>query len=209
MSPSRPPRGTGPTPARRGQRHPQATKNEVRFTDPAIDDLVELFKKNKPVVKWALKKCLVLERDPEAGETLGGALTRFRKITVSNRDWRIVWRITYDDSGTPIVDIAEVWAVGARSDSEVYQEMRGRVESLPPNPQTETLAEVIEILEERASRKRTAPKPLATVPSESAEAWQVADLVNYAKYPLEVAQQLTKDEATKAWEAFRRMTEPE
>lgn len=207
MSPAKPPRGTGPTPARRGQRHPQATKIEVRFTDAAIDDLTDLSKKNTPAVRWALKKCLVLEQVPEAGEPLGGSLTGFRKITVSNRDWRIVWRVTYDDSGTPIVDVAEVWAVGARSDSEVYREMRGRVASLPPNHQTKTLAEVIALLEERGRRQRTGQKPTTVAPPSPAEAWQVADLVNHAEYPLEVAQQLTKDEATKAWEDFRRTTE--
>lgn len=31
------------------------------------------------VVRWALKKCLLLEKNPEAGEQLRGALIGYRK----------------------------------------------------------------------------------------------------------------------------------
>jgi mRNA interferase RelE/StbE len=119
----------------------------VRFTDAAVADLVEMGRKGDPqVVRWALKKCLMLERDPEAGEELRGALIGYRKLTVGDRDWRVVWRVTHDAEGTPVVDVAEVWAMGARSDSEVYDEMSSRVAALSANPATVPLAEVIERL---------------------------------------------------------------
>lgn len=119
----------------------------VRFTDAAVADLERMVRKGDPqVVKWALKKCLMLERDPESGEELRGALIGYRKLSVGDRDWRVVWRVTHDDEGTPVVDVAEVWAMGARSDSEVYDEMGSRVAALSANPATLPLAEVIERL---------------------------------------------------------------
>ena len=119
----------------------------VRFTDAAVADLEGMVRKGDPqVVKWALKKCLMLERDPEAGEELRGALIGYRKLSVGDRDWRVVWRVTHDDEGTPVVDVAEVWAMGARSDSEVYDEMGSRVAALSANPATLPLAEVIQRL---------------------------------------------------------------
>jgi mRNA interferase RelE/StbE len=43
----------------------------VRCTEPAIADLERLARTGLPqVVRWVLKKCLLLERNPEAGEEL-------------------------------------------------------------------------------------------------------------------------------------------
>jgi mRNA interferase RelE/StbE len=94
----------------------------VRLIDPAVDDLRALLRLDPQIVRWALKKLLLLERNPEAGKELHGSLIGWRKLTVSDRDWRIVWRVASDDTGTVIVDVAEVWAVGARADREVYEE---------------------------------------------------------------------------------------
>lgn len=90
------------------------------------------------------KKMLILERSPEAGEPLLGALIGFRKIVVGDRDWRIVWRVVEDGGSRPILDISEIWAAGARADSEVYEELKTRIEKLGKNPKTQPLAEVIE-----------------------------------------------------------------
>jgi mRNA interferase RelE/StbE len=95
------------------------------------------------VVRWVLKKCLLLERNPEAGEELRDGLIGYWKLTVGDRDWSIVWRVTSDDTGLPVFDIAEVWAVGARSDSEVYTEMESRAATLSATPATVPLAESI------------------------------------------------------------------
>jgi len=188
----------------RGGRHPLATRTELRFTDDAIDDLIQLQKKNRPALEWAMKKFLVIERNPEAGEPLGAPLAGFRKLTISDRDWRVVWRITSDDSGTTVVDIGEIWAVGARKDSEVYQGMRARLNALPQDSQTKTLAEVLELLEAKSKHKKRSPGPTDEVEDVAAEPWQVADLVNHAGYPEELARQLTRDEARREWEEFRR-----
>ena len=77
----------------------------VQFTDPAFEDLQVMARKKDPqVVRAALKECLMLERDPEAGEPLKGGLIGYRKLVVGDRDWRIIWRVTHDDTGAIIVD---------------------------------------------------------------------------------------------------------
>jgi len=47
-----------------------------------------------------------------------------------------------DERGGLTVDIADVWAVGARSDAAVYDEMTARVATLPRTPARTALEEV-------------------------------------------------------------------
>ncbi len=115
----------------------------VRLTEDAVADLHRLHKKDPQIVRAVFKKMLLLEKSPEAGEPLLGALVGFRKLVVGDRDWRIVWRITEDASGMPILDISEIWAVGARSDGEVYEELTSRVARLGNNPKIRPLKDVI------------------------------------------------------------------
>lgn len=42
----------------------------VRLIEPAVEDLRVLLEKDPQIVRWALEKMLLLERDPEAGEAL-------------------------------------------------------------------------------------------------------------------------------------------
>ncbi len=115
----------------------------VRLTEDAVADLHRLHKKDPQIVRAVFKKMLLLEKSPEAGEPLLGALVGFRKLVVGDRDWRIVWRITEDAFGIPILDISEIWAVGARSDGEVYDELTSRVGRLGNNPKIRPLKDVI------------------------------------------------------------------
>jgi len=130
---------TPPEPARPGP--------EVWLTDAAIEDLHRL--DGAPLV-WALKKMLLLETDPYAGEPLVGRLVGYRKLVVGNRDWRLVWRVITDERGAVIIDVAEVWAVGARTDAAVYEEMVTRVDELPDGRVRRSLADVVEQLGKRA-----------------------------------------------------------
>lgn len=115
----------------------------VRLTEDAVSDLHRLYKKDPQIVRAVFKKMLLLEKSPEAGEPLLGALVGFRKLVVGDRDWRIVWRITEDASGIPILDIFEFWAVGARSDGEVYDELTSRVARMGNSPKIRPLKDVI------------------------------------------------------------------
>lgn len=118
----------------------------MRLTEDANQDLARLQKKDPQILRAVFKKMLLLERSPDAGEPLLGALVGFRKLVVGNRDYRIVWRRTQDRDAEPLLEIAEVWAAGARADSEVYEEMTARVDALKKSemPAAQALAEVIE-----------------------------------------------------------------
>jgi mRNA interferase RelE/StbE len=122
--------------------HPQRVC-VVRLTEDAIADLHRLSKKDPQIVRTVFKKMLLLERSTNAGEPLLGALIGFRKLVVGDRDWRIVWQVTADIDGTPILDISEVWAVGVRSDSEIYEELKARVARIGNDPKLQPLKDVI------------------------------------------------------------------
>ena len=112
----------------------------VSLTDPAVADLRRL---DGAPLAWALKNMLLLESDALAGEPLLGSLVGYRKLVVGNRDWRVIWRATTDERGTLTVEIAEVWAVGARSDGDVYAEMERRVASLGATPVRRSLEAIV------------------------------------------------------------------
>ena len=112
---------------RKSGRHPRAERVEVRFTSWALEDLRQLHKADPQSVLVVAAKIEMIQRNPEVGEPLRGPLAGFRKLAVRNRSLRIIWRVTWEDDGTAIVDIAEVWAVGRRRDDEVYRTMNRRV----------------------------------------------------------------------------------
>lgn len=182
--------------ARRSGRHPDADRVVVRLIEPAFEDLRALLRIDPQIVRWAVKKMLLLERDPEAGAGLHGMLIGWRKLTVSNRDWRIIWRVTSDESGTLIVDVAEVWAVGARADSEVYEEMRSRVATLPYTPKTVALAEVIERLGKITANLSATPEPPAPEPVPD---WLVKRLTQHVGLAPETVARMSLQEAVDAW----------
>lgn len=201
-SSKRPSKGLAPTAPRRSGRHAQDQRIELRFTDAAIEDLVVLQKKNRQALQWAMKKFVLIERDPEAGAPLGGGLHGFRKLTLGDRDWRIIWRVTYEESGEVIVDIAEIWALGARKDAEVYAEMNRRVAALPRGPNTKALEEVLYVLETALSKKRRTrvePNP----DERPAPKWLIDDLVSLAGYTTAEASTLSESQALSAWVAYR------
>lgn len=113
---------------------------EITFTDAAIDDLRKI---GPSVVPKVLKKVLLLLDSPTAGYPLGGELTGFRKLVVGRNTWRIVYRLVDDKT----IEICEIWAVGARADSQVYAEATARVrEAAGRRTEVRVLADVIERL---------------------------------------------------------------
>jgi mRNA interferase RelE/StbE len=160
---------------------------EVRFLDAAIEDLARL---SPDTTLRVFKKLLLLEKDPEAGQPLGGPLTGYRKLVVGNRDWRIVYRNTHDGH----VEICEVWAVGARADDEVYREAAARIATLAPSPTAHALAQVL---------GRLGYGPVPEPEPDAPPAWLIARLVHTAgRDPNEVAT-MTLDQALQAWTDYQ------
>lgn len=178
-----------------GRRTTTGEGAEVWLTDAAVEDLQRL--DGSPLV-WALKKMLLLETNPHAGEPLLGSLIGYRKLVVGNRDWRLVWRVTSDERGAVIIDVAEIWAVGARSDDEVYAEMASRLASLADSPVRRSLYAVVERLGPRA--KDIAPRPPQQPPTR-AEPWLVDRLVHTAGWDREDVEAMTSEQAVDAWTA--------
>lgn len=122
-----------------------ASRCVVRLTEDAVTDLFRMKRKDPSILCAVFKKMLLLERSPLAGEPLLGALVGFRKLVVGDRHYRIVWRVKEEPGGSTVLEISEVWAVGVRSDSEVYEEMKERIAQLRTGggPEAKPLADVI------------------------------------------------------------------
>jgi mRNA interferase RelE/StbE len=166
------------------------------LTDPAILDLRRL--DGAPLV-WALKKMLLLEDDPLAGEPLLGQLIGYRKLVVGNRDWRIIWGATSDERGKFTVEIAEVWAVGARSDGQVYAEMERRIAVLGAGPVRTSLEAVVRELAKAA--EGIEPGPVTAAPA-APEQWLVDRLVHTAGLDRAEVLAMTSEQAVDAWTEF-------
>ncbi|WP_431862612.1 type II toxin-antitoxin system RelE/ParE family toxin [Micrococcus terreus] len=133
----------------------------VRLTEDAVSDLYRLQKKDPRIVRDVFKKMLLLERAADAGEPLLGALVGFRKLVVGDRDYRIVWRQLTDDSAVPILEVAEVWAAGARAHGEVYAEMTQRVDRLKRtgHPESRALADIVQQMGRLYEGIKAQPEP--------------------------------------------------
>ncbi|MFT4189422.1 MAG: type II toxin-antitoxin system RelE/ParE family toxin [Aeromicrobium sp.] len=171
----------------------------MRVTEAAVEDLERMMRKGDPqVVRWALKKMILLERDPEAGEPLLGTLIGWRKIVVGDRDWRVVWRVGHDATGTVIVDVAEVWAFGARSDAEVYDEVARRVTESPDSSATAALSEVLARLGKISRGIEATPEPTAA-DSLSLPTWLRDVLLKVVNLPEDQIDAMSEPEAQQAW----------
>lgn len=163
---------------------------EVVFTDAAIDDLRRL---GPDVVPKVLKKILILHDDPAAGQPLGGPLTGFRKLVVGRNHWRIVYRVTDDG----VVEICEVWCIGARAEAEVYAEAMSRVAGTG-SPELQRLVDVIERLGRLAGDVVVEDEP----PGEPVPDWLAQRLIHTAGMPPEKVAALDLERAVDFWTAF-------
>lgn len=167
----------------------------MRLMEPAFEDLQRILKRDPQVVRAALKKMMLLEQEPEAGQPPHGGLAGWRKLVVGNRRWRVIWRVSHEECGRVVVDVAEVWAVGARKDAEVYREMAERVASLPTSPSTMALADVVERLARVGGVSISVPEPAAEVLPE----WLTGNLTRVAGLPADTVAQMNLREAVDAW----------
>lgn len=165
---------------------------DIRFTAAAIDDLRRVGPDAAPKV---LKKVLLLEENPEAGHPLGGDLTGFRKLVVGRNTWRIVYRVDDDKN----ICVCEVWAVGARSDAEVYAEATERVKAAQRlNPALVELSRVIEQLG-RLAGDVAVEKTVARQPVPD---WLAERLIFTAGMRREDVAALNLEDAVDLWTAF-------
>lgn len=163
---------------------------EISFTDEAIEDLRRI---GPDAVPRVLKKILILETNPHAGHPLGGELTGFRKLVVGRNTWRVVYRVA---GGA--VEVCEIWAVGARRDSEVYAEATARVLAVAEKlPELARLADVIDSLGRLAGKVRATTPPREPVPD-----WLARRLVHAAGLRQEQVAAMDAEEAFEAWNAF-------
>jgi mRNA interferase RelE/StbE len=164
---------------------------QIRFTNDAIDDLRRL---GPEVVPKVLKKILMLETDAEAGHPLGGELTGFRKLVVGDNTWRIVYRIEAD-----VVEVCEIWAVGARAGAEVYAETAARVRAAARSrPNLMPLVEVIERLGRLAKGIEVVPdRVVEPVPD-----WLADRLIYTAHVPREEVAAMDLEQAVDRWAKF-------
>lgn len=181
------------------EKHSDVPGCVVRLTAAAIEDLERLFGTDPNIVRRCFKKLIVIERNPHAGEPLLGGLVGFRKITVGNRDWRIVWKVSDDQAGGLIVEVAEVWAVGYRKDGEVYDEITARSKAAGDSPATKALTDVLAMFEKQARDLTATPEPLE---SEETPRWLTDALVRVVRLRPEVVKAMSIDEADAAWTAY-------
>lgn len=121
----------------------------VELMREAIDDLRGYAATgNLPLFFRKLLRLEEIGRD--AGLPLGGGLTGWRKIVVGDRTWRIVFKMTVDET------VATVWVIGDRADAACYDEARRRVSALgDTKPQAISLAAAMfELGENRRASKR-------------------------------------------------------
>lgn len=178
------------------QKHPAVPGCVVRLTNDAVDDLRRLFRADPQIVRWALKKMIQLERDPNAGEPLLGGLVGYRKITVGDRDWRVVWRVDQDDAGAYVIEVAEVWAVGYRKDNEVYDEINQRIANAGSSPVTTALLEVLTLFAKQARDLTATPEPIDPEPVPT---WLREALLYVVRIPASQVDAMSFGEAEKAW----------
>jgi mRNA interferase RelE/StbE len=115
----------------------------VQLLDDALDDLTKLVEGGK--LKSFLKKLIEVEqKGSQAGVPLGKGLTGWRKVTVGDRDWRIVFRVNSDET------VATVCVIGDREDEACYVEAQKRAEDIE-NADAKSLAEAM--MEVHGSRK--------------------------------------------------------
>jgi len=172
----------------------------VRLTDPVLEDLHNLYRLDPSVMRQVLKKMKLLEKDSLVGEPLLGTLVGWRKLTVGDRHWRIIWIPKTDSAGEQVIEISQVWAIGARSDSEIYEEVKGRIKSLPPSPMTTSLEDVLRLLGKSASGVQAASEPVGV----QAPEWLRVRLKKSLGLDPQEIDDLSLEEALALWDEFIR-----
>ena len=124
----------------------------VELLDEAVADLAGLAEGG--MLKQFLKKLLYIEENgAQAGQPLGRNLAGWRKITVGNRDYRIVFRVDKDET------VATVCVIGNREDGACYAEARERAERKDDSDAASLAESMLDLFASRKSRKTRRKSP--------------------------------------------------
>lgn len=126
----------------------------VELIDEAVVDLADLAESGN--LKQFFRKLVEIEANgSQAGEPLGRNLVGWRKITLGNRNWRIVFRVNDDET------VATVCVIGDREDAACYEEAQRRAEQIKDADATSLAASMMDLLGSRKQRKKAARKQKA------------------------------------------------
>ncbi len=117
----------------------------VELIDEAIVDLADLAESGN--LKQFFKKLLEIEASgSQAGEPLGRNLVGWRKITVGNRNWRIIFRLSKEET------VATVCVIGDREDAACYEEAQRRAAQAKHADATSLAASMLDLFGTRKQR---------------------------------------------------------
>ena len=118
----------------------------VQLIDDALADLAKLAESGK--LRSFLRKLIEIEKKgPAAGVPLGRNLASWRKITVGDRNWRIVFRINPEET------VATVCAIGDREDEACYEEAHKRAKDIDDADAMSLAEAMMELHGSRKERK--------------------------------------------------------
>jgi len=123
----------------------------VELIDEAVVDLADHAESG--MLRPFFKKLLEIEQHGErAGEPLGKNLVGWRKATVGNRNWRIVFRVD------PKEAVATICVIGDREDAACYEEAQRRARRAKNADATSLAESMMDLFGTRKQRKAARKK---------------------------------------------------
>lgn len=118
----------------------------VELLDDPVADLAKLAEGGK--LKLFFRKLVEMEQKGlGAGEPLGRDLVGWRKVTVGNRNWRIVFRVDREE------EVATVCVIGDREDGVCYEEAKRRADKAQNNDAASLAESMMTLFGSRKERK--------------------------------------------------------
>ena len=165
----------------------------IELLTESVQDIKKLHKKDPQISRLVLKKIIHIAKNPKAGNLLGGDLLNFRKITVGDNHWRIVWRVYESEKR---IEYSVIWGVGARSNQESYKTIKKRIAELGDTPETLQLRNALELMNPKTVKDR-----LNESKDESVEDIQ-QKLIEVAGMPADLASLLDLELAKAVWRTY-------
>jgi mRNA interferase RelE/StbE len=101
-----------------------------------------------------------------------------------------------DEAGDYLIEVAKVWAVDYRKDSEVYADIRQRVANAGSSPKTKALSEVLALFTKQARDLTAIPEPDRTEPVPK---WLTDALLYVVHLPASRVEEMSLEEAERTW----------